>query len=50
MNNNLFENFQEELAFCCCVNSCGSCRIPEVPTNIFHVQPMLESLEGSGKA
>jgi hypothetical protein len=28
----------------------ASCRIPEVPTSSFLVQPVLEALEGSGKA
>jgi hypothetical protein len=50
VSNILFKNCQEKQVFCCCVNSCCSCRILEVPTEIFLVQPVLEALEGSGKA
>jgi hypothetical protein len=36
--------------FGCWVNSCCSCRIPEVPTSQFPIYSVLKSLEGSGKA
>jgi hypothetical protein len=41
---------QGSMCFGCWVNLCCSCRIPEVPTSRIHVQPVLEALEGSGKA
>jgi hypothetical protein len=49
-SNVLFEIFQGTHVFCCWVNLCCNCRILEVPTSRFLVQPMLEALEGSGKA
>jgi hypothetical protein len=46
----LFEIRPRSMCFGCWVNLCCNCEIPEVPTRIIHVQPMLEALEGSGKA
>jgi hypothetical protein len=50
VRNIMFKNCQEKQVFFYCGNLCCSCSIHEVPIEIFHVQPMLESIEGSGKA
>jgi hypothetical protein len=50
VSNILFENCPEKQVFCCYANSRCNCRILEVPTKRFTVQPVLEALEGSGKA
>jgi hypothetical protein len=49
-SNVLFKIHPRKHTFCCWVNLCCSCRIPEVPTSRIHIQPVLEALEGSGKA
>jgi hypothetical protein len=50
VSNGLFKIHQWKQEFCCWANSCCGCRILEVPIEMFLVQPVLESLEGSGKA
>jgi hypothetical protein len=50
MGNELLEIHPRSMCFGCWVNLCCSCRILEVPTSKILVQPMLESLEGSGKS
>jgi hypothetical protein len=50
VNNILYEFFQKKQVFWYWANSCCNYRIPEVPIEIFPIQPVLEALEGSGKA
>jgi hypothetical protein len=45
----MFELHGGSTRFGCLVNLCCSCRIPEVPTSIIIFQPVLETMEGSGK-
>jgi len=50
VSNILLQNFQEKKDVFYCESSYYNYRTHEVPIEIFRVQNMLESLEGSGKS